>query len=48
MVIVITYFSVGIEYGEDKVELRHSLGFAVPMAVLIYAFSLVAGQFLIT
>jgi Flp pilus assembly protein TadB len=48
MVIVITYFSVGIEHGEDRVELKHSLGFAVPIAVLIYSFSLVAGQFLIT
>jgi hypothetical protein len=44
MVIVITYFSVGIEHGEDRIELKHSLGFAVPVAVTIYAFSLVVGQ----
>jgi Flp pilus assembly protein TadB len=47
MVIIITYFSVGIEYGEDKVELRYSLGNAVPIAVLVYAVSLIAGQFMI-
>jgi Flp pilus assembly protein TadB len=47
MVMVIIYFSVGIEHGEDKVELKHSLGNAVPIAVLVYAVSLVAGQFMI-
>ncbi len=47
MVIVTIYFSVGIEHGEDSIELRYSLGNAVPIAVVVYAFSLVAGQFLI-
>jgi Flp pilus assembly protein TadB len=48
MVMVIVYFSVGIEHGEDRIELRYSLGNAVPLAIIVYAFSLVAGQFLIS
>jgi Flp pilus assembly protein TadB len=48
MVMVTVYFSVGIEHGEDRIELRYSLGNAVPLAIIVYAFSLVAGQFLIS
>jgi hypothetical protein len=47
MVMVTIYFSVGIEYGEDKVELKHSIGNAVPIAVVVYALALAAGQFFI-
>ncbi len=47
MVMITTYFVVGIEHGEDHVELRHSIGTSVPVAVLVYAFSLMAGQVLI-
>jgi Flp pilus assembly protein TadB len=47
MVMITTYFSVGIEHGEDKVELKHSIGSAVPVAVLVYSFSLILGQILI-
>jgi Flp pilus assembly protein TadB len=47
MVMVTIYFSVGIEHGEDKVELKHSIGNAVPIAVAVYALALAAGQFLI-
>jgi hypothetical protein len=47
MVMVTVYFSVGIEHGEDRIELRYSLGNAVPLAIVVYAFSLVGGQILI-
>jgi Flp pilus assembly protein TadB len=47
MVMITTYFAVGIEHGEDSVELRHSIGTSVPVAVLVYAISLIAGQTLI-
>jgi hypothetical protein len=47
MVVITTYFSVGIEYGEDKVELKYSIGSAVPIAVLVYAVSLIVGQVMI-
>ena len=47
MVIVTVYFSVGIEHGYDKVELKHSIGGAVPLAVLVYSVALVAGQIMI-
>lgn len=47
MVIVTIYFSVGIEHGEDKVELKHNIGNAVPIAVIVYALALAGGQFLI-
>jgi hypothetical protein len=48
MVMVILYFSVGIEHGEDRIELKYSIGNAVPVAVVVYALALVAGQFLIS
>ncbi|MEE9150271.1 MAG: hypothetical protein V3U20_00365 [Thermoplasmata archaeon] len=44
MVMVTLYFSVGIEHGEDRVELKHSIGNAVPIAVVVYALALVFGQ----
>jgi hypothetical protein len=47
MVMVTMYFSVGIEHGEDRVELKYSIGNAVPMAVVVYAMALVLGQFVI-
>jgi Flp pilus assembly protein TadB len=47
MVMITTYFSVGIEHGEDRVELKHSIGSAVPIAVSVYAISLIAGQIFI-
>lgn len=47
MVMITTYFSVGIEHGEDKVELKQSIGSAVPIAVLVYAVSLIFGQIMI-
>jgi hypothetical protein len=47
MVMIIVYFSVGIEHGEDRIELKHSIGNAVPVAVIVYATSLVAGQIMI-
>jgi len=47
MVMITVYFSVGIEHGEDRIELKHSIGNAVPVAVVVYAISLVAGQVLI-
>jgi Flp pilus assembly protein TadB len=48
IVMVTIYFSVGIEYGEDRIEMRYSLGNAVPLAIIVYTFSLIAGQFLIS
>jgi Flp pilus assembly protein TadB len=47
MVIITIYFSVGIEHGEDRIELKHSIGNAVPVAVIVYAAALVAGQVMI-
>ncbi len=47
MVMVTVYFAVGIEHGEDKVELKYSIGNAVPIAMVVYALALVGGQFLI-
>lgn len=45
MVMVTVYFSVGIEHGEDWIELKHSIGNALPIAVTVYAVALAAGQF---
>ncbi|UCF07555.1 MAG: hypothetical protein JSW28_07875, partial [Thermoplasmata archaeon] len=47
MVMITVYFAVGIEHGEDRVELKYSMGSAVPLALLVYAFALVAGQVMI-
>ncbi|UCG68588.1 MAG: hypothetical protein JSV09_12375 [Thermoplasmata archaeon] len=47
MVMVTMYFSVGIEHGEDSIELKHTIGNAVPIAVIIYALALTFGQFMI-
>lgn len=47
MVIITVYFSVGIEHGEDRIELKHSIGNAVPAALVVYAAALVAGQVMI-
>lgn len=47
MVMVTIYFSVGIEHGEDRIELKHAIGNAVPIAVIVYALALAAGQFMI-
>jgi Flp pilus assembly protein TadB len=47
MVMITTYFSVGIEHGEDRVELKHSIGTSLPIAVFVYAVSLIAGQIMI-
>jgi Flp pilus assembly protein TadB len=35
MVIIIVYFSVGLEHGMDKVEMKYSIGTGVPVAILL-------------
>ncbi|MEW5761101.1 MAG: hypothetical protein AB1779_10095, partial [Candidatus Thermoplasmatota archaeon] len=43
-VIIVTYFSVGIMYGDDAIERNYTLGKSLPIAVIIYALCFILGQ----
>jgi len=44
MVIVITYYVAGIEWGEDWIERKYLVGTAVPVAVILFTVTVVGAQ----
>lgn len=44
VVIITMFFTNGIEHGEDRVQLKYSIGSALPVAVIIYTVSVILGQ----
>ena len=47
IVIIIIFFTTGIEHGEDRIQLKYSIGIAIPVAVMIYTVALILGQIMI-
>jgi hypothetical protein len=44
VVIITMYFTTGIEYGEDRIQFKYSVGNALPVAVIIYTVAVILGQ----
>lgn len=47
VVIITMFFTTGIEHGEDRVQLKYSIGTALPVAVIIYTLAVIMGQIMI-
>ncbi len=44
ILIVIIYFSVGIQYGGDKIERNYSIGTTLPVAMLLFSIAVIVTQ----
>jgi Flp pilus assembly protein TadB len=47
VVIITMFFTTGIEHGEDNIQLKYSIGTALPVAIIIYTLAVILGQLMI-